>query len=252
MKIFVVLHKEYKVPEDKCYIPIQVGGVHIPTLTNALSDNTGDNISSKNKCYCELTALYWAWKNVDEDYFGLVHYRRYFANKKVFGNKWERIATGKEIKKELEKAPVILPKKRNYFIETNYSQYAHAHNKEDLDIIKSIIEKDYPQYIDSFNHVMNKTDGHRFNMLVMRKDILDRYCTWLFDILGKAEEQIDLEKYNSYNKRVYGFLSERLLDVWIEANNIKYTEMPVVNLENEHWIKKICSFLKRKFVGHQI
>ncbi len=252
MKILVVLHKKYKLPTDSSYVPIQVGGIQIPSLTNAISDNTGDNISEKNKSYCELTALYWAWKNMDEDYIGLVHYRRYFACNSLFKNKWERIASSSEIKKCLEKAPVILPKKRNYFIETTYSQYAHAHNKEDLDITKSIIEKDYPEYIKSFDEVMNKTHGHRFNMLVMKKDILDNYCTWLFDVLKKVEKEINVDNYDTYNKRVFGFLSERLLDVWINANHISYTEMTVVNLENEHWPKKIYNFLKRKFVGNEI
>lgn len=252
MKILVALHKEYKLPTDSIYIPIQVGGVQISSLKNALSDNTGDNISNKNKSYCELTALYWAWKNMDEDYIGLVHYRRYFACNNLLKNKWERIASSSEIIRALKKAPVILPKKRNYFIETTYSQYCHAHNKQDLDVTKSIIEKDYPEYIKSFDEVMNKTDGHRFNMLVMRKDILDNYCTWLFDVLSKVEKEINTENYDTYNKRVYGFLSERLLDVWINTNHISYTELPVVNLENEHWPKKIYNFLKRKFIGHEI
>ena len=67
IKILVALHKSYKLPADDIYYPIQVGGKQIPNLKNALSDNTGENISSKNNSYCELTALFWAWKNLDDE-----------------------------------------------------------------------------------------------------------------------------------------------------------------------------------------
>ena len=130
IKLLVAMHKAYCLPEDAVYAPIQVGGVHIPGMENALRDDTGENISNKNRSYCELTALYWGWKNLQADYLGLVHYRRYFARRMPGCRKFDRIASGTEIHAALEKAPVILPKKRNYWIETTYTQYIHAHHKE--------------------------------------------------------------------------------------------------------------------------
>ncbi len=246
IKILVALHKSYKLPADDIYYPIQVGGKQIPNLKNALSDNTGENISSKNNSYCELTALFWAWKNLDDEYIGLCHYRRYFARKIITTNKYKLIANRAVIEKALTEADVILPKKRDYYIETTYSQYIHAHHKKDIDFVKDIISNDYPEYLNAFNMVMNSTSGHRFNMLVMKKEILNDYCDWLFTILFKAENRINIESYDDYNKRVFGFLAERLLDVWIESNHIQYVELPIVNLENQHWPKKIVNFLKRK------
>ena len=151
------------------------------------------------------------------------------------------------IEEALEKAPVILPQKRNYWIETTYSQYAHAHHKKDMDLVRSILKERYPEYVRAFDDVMERTAGHRFNMFVMRRDLLDHYCTWLFDVLDRAERQINLSEYDEYNKRVFGFLSERLLDVWVETNHISYTEMPVVFMESQHWLKKGMAFIERKF-----
>ena len=217
IKILVAMHKAYSLPGEDIYAPIQVGGVRIPGMENALRDDTGENISAKNKYYCEMTALYWAWKNLDADCIGLVHYRRYFAGKRFALRKESRIANRSQIEEALEKAPVILPQKRNYWIETTYSQYAHAHHKKDMDLVRSILEERYPEYVRPFDNVMERTAGHRFNMFIMRRDLLDHYCTWLFDVLDRAERHINLSAYDEYNKRVFGFLSDRLLDVWVET-----------------------------------
>ena len=95
---------------------------------------------------------------------------------------------------------------------------------------------------------MNRTKAHRFNMMIMKREIFDDYCTWLFDILSELENRLDISAYSDYNKRIYGFISERLLDVFLEANRISYKELPVMFMEQEHWIKKGTAFLKRKFI----
>ena len=103
------------------------------------------------------------------------------------------------------------------------------------------------EYVAPYDDYMKKTKGHKFNMLVMKKELLDGYCSWLFDILFELESRLDITDYSAYDKRVYGFVSERLLDVWMITNNIRYKELPVVNMENQHWLKKGMSFLTRKF-----
>ena len=133
--IMSVTHKEYWMPEDKLYLPIQVG---FSDDLGIQRDNEGENISSKNKNYCELTALYWGWKNLDADVIGLDHYRRHFSLKQ-FGKKKERILTYKELLKLMETHDILLPKKRHYWIETNKSQYLHAHHAEDLTVLEQVL-----------------------------------------------------------------------------------------------------------------
>ena len=181
------------------------------------------------------------------DFLGLAHYRRHF--KGGSGDKWQSILTKYDAEKLLDKYNVILPKKRDYFIESTYDQYVHAHNRQDLDKTLEIIKEFYPEYIPAWDRVMKSTRGHRFNMFIMKKDILDSYLEWLFDILFRLEEVLDISSYSANDRRVFGFVSERLLDVWLITNNIGYTELPVVNMESQNWPKKIFNFLKRKFIG---
>ena len=245
-KIFTIAHKQYWFPSDPLYEPLQVGNGDDIGIKR---DNSYDNISFKNGSYCELTGLYWIWKNdSDYDYIGLDHYRRHFTLKHVVFNKKKSVLSSKQLQSKLD-GTIILPKKRHYYIETVYSQYAHAHNKQDLDITREIISKYYKEYIDAFDRQMNRRSLHICNMFIMPKEIFDNYCIWLFDILFKLEESVDVSNYSSYNKRVVGFVAERLLDVYIEANNLKYKEIPYVFMEKQNWFDKILKFINRKIRG---
>ena len=94
---------------------------------------------------------------------------------------------------------------------------------------------------------MRSTKGHRFNMFLMRSDLLDAYCNWLFPVLFDLEDRLDITDYSEYDERVFGFVAERLLDVWVETNHVAYQECPVIHIESQHWLKKGTAFLMRKF-----
>lgn len=244
-KIIVVSHKNYWMPDDKIYLPVFVGPA--PDMPEGfVRDNTGDNISGKNPNFCELTGLYWAWKNLDADYLGLAHYRRHFSIKKNNNDKKGCVLTGEQLEAILADTDVVLPKPRNYFIETNYSQYVHAHHAEDLDTTREIISEMYPEYLKAYDASMKRTTGHRFNMFIMRRDLADAWCTWLFDILFELEKRLDISQYSKNDARVFGFVGERLLDVWIETNDIKYKELPCVFMEDQNRLKKGSAFVLRK------
>ena len=241
LKIIVAAHKPYWMPEDPAYLPVLVGAVRRRGDTPPYQrDDEGENISARNANWCELTGLYWAWKNLKADAVGLVHYRRHFKGR-------GGIATGAEVAALLEKADVLLPRKRNYFIETTRSQYVHAHHAEDLNVTRQILEERHPEYVKAFDAAMASTKGHRFNMFVMKRPQFDAYCTWLFDVLFELERRLDITSYSPYDARVFGFVAERLLDVWIATNGVRFLELPVRHLESQHWPQKILAFLRRKF-----
>ena len=248
--VLVAAHKSYKISKQTIYRPILVGAkdnsiqAPIDETTYWVQDNSYCNISEKNPYYCELTALYWAWKNLKDDYIGLFHYRRYFRSRRVSLNKWERIMGEEELLSLLKERNTLLPMPQHYFIETNYSQYVHAHNGRELDIVREILSERYPAYITAFDTCMKQTSGHRFNMLVMRRDILCLYCEWLFDVLFDLENRLMMT--GELRPRIIGHVAERLLDVWIIHNQISYFDVPVVFMERQHWIRKSLTFLLRK------
>lgn len=242
VKIVVATHKSYRMPEDKVYLPLQVGSAGRSSFGFA-RDDVGDNISSRNANWCELTGLYWAWKNLSADSLGLVHYRRHFKGA-------QGIATGEELLADLAECDVVLPRPRNYFIETAYSQYAHAHHAVDLDTTRAILQERHPAAVAAFDKAMASRKGHRFNMFVMRRRFFDDYCSWLFDVLFELERRLDISAYSAYDARVFGFVSERLLDVWLDMNDVRIRERPVLHLESQNWPVKAMRFLARFAKSH--
>ena len=254
IKVIIATHKKYAMPKDDMYLPLHVGAEGKDDL-GYTKDNTGDNISLKNPYFCELTGLYWAYKNLDNEYLGLAHYRRHFTDKLFRSKKIEdnvnKAISKDKVDKLLDTVDVILPKKRNYIIENLYDHYKHTMYVEPLDETRKIIEEKYPEYLKEFDRLKTRTSAHMFNMFIMKKDILKGYCDWLFDILFELDNRIDDSKYDTFHARFYGRVSELLLDVYLITNNIKYKEVKVIDIENINWFTKIKSFLKAKFRGEK-
>ena len=249
MKVTVVVaaHKPYAMPADPLYLPLHVGAEGKEPFGFA-GDNIGDNISDKNPTFCELTGLYWAWKHLDADYIGLAHYRRHFCGKGR-GEPLSRVLTEAEAVRLLAGKDGILPKKRQYYIETLYSHYAHTMHVEPLDVAGEIIREKYPAYAPAFDALKKRTSAHMFNMLILRRDHLDAYCSWLFDILFELERRVETTAYDAFHGRFFGRVSELLLDVWLSQQSLDLAEVPVVGMEKTNWLKKGGSFLMAKFFG---
>ena len=254
-------------PSDPMYVPMLCGAaVWKPEYEGQkapdyLKDNIGDNISSRNPNFCELTGLYWAWKHMDADYIGLVHYRRYFRgsgrvrHSGIRGDIYDQILTQEELLPMLETAKVFVPSKRHYVIETLYSHYEHSHYKDHLDRTRVILVTRYPEYVSAFDEVMQERSAHMFNMLILERGLLDEYCTWLFDILMILEQQVDTAEYTYFQARYAGRVGELIFNVWlrhqIQSGRLSGNEvktLPFLYVEHTNWYRKIGRFLKAKFL----
>lgn len=247
VQIFVSYHKPFKLFKNKYLQPIHVGRdvflnkdtcdgdyqkIKKWLLKNTIGDNTSDNISLKNPNYCELTAQYWAWKNCNANYVGFCHYRRLFD------------LNNSKISKLLNEYDIILP--RIFTLDcTVREQYNRDHIKEDLDKTLEIIASKYPDYMEDAENVLNKKTIYFCNMFITNRELFNSYCEWLFDILFELEK-VTVISENKYQSRIFGFLSERLLNIFIEhvkrIDDIKIYEVPVKFIEENKF-----SFLQRLF-----
>lgn len=255
MKIYVAFHKEFPLlTKESMYTPLHVGKALSDKNLGFIGDDTGENISFKNRYYSELTGLYWIWKNTTDEPVGLCHYRRYFFVKKptwkmrfkktgefLIGHAARRhgvhylsspqagklILTENEANSLLREFDAIIPIKRKLRYSV-YEQYRRKHHIEDLDLVRQIMQKLYPEYIETFDQCMQAREILHCNMFVMKRSLFDSYMHWLFNLLFELEERSDISSYTAYQQRLYGFISERLLDVWLTHNKVKYYSAPVL------------------------
>lgn len=247
MKILVAAHKPYQMPVDKLYQPVMVGAaLHEDIPAGYVPDNTGQNMSDMNPFYNELTALYWAKYNLqDEDIIGLMHYRRYFGRKA--SHDLRDILTESDIREALASADVLLPKQRNYYIESQKDHYFNAHNHEPYLVMREVIEEKYPTYLAAFDAMGASKKAHLFNMSIMRQADFQAYTDFMFGVLQEVEARIPYRDYEGQERRVFGFLSERLMDTWVNTQNKRVAEFALVTTEKTNWVDKVTQFLKRKF-----
>lgn len=247
--IFTITHKIFddSIIDKKYYSVLHVGKNN-NCKDYYIRDDTGDNISNKNNSYCELTGLYWIWKNYKEEpdsIIGFVHYRRFFTTRfqdilYTYFNVKPDILNYKTIEKALNKADIIVPL-RVIIFRTVREFYSDLHIEEDLDFTREAIKKVSPESLVAFDNVMNAHYFYFANMMICKKNDFDDYCSWLFKVMSELELMIDISKYkNEYQKRVFGFISERLLQVWIIQKGIRVKEYPVFNTEE----KRITFFKK--------
>ncbi len=273
-KIIIATHKPYAFPTDDLYLPLQVGAAGKDEILNLatvylkdnkaygetiMRDDMDENISEKNPGYCELTGLYWAWKNLkDADVIGLVHYRRYFTVKSlVFRHGHEPlrcVLTDGELSALMLEFDILVPTKRVYGIETLYSHYSHTLDGHQLDVARAVIEEKTPEYLSIFDAVAKRRWGYMFNMMVMRRPDLEAYCQWLFEILFAVEKQLIKEGYmedlSDFEARLFGRISEILFNVWVEKQRRagkRIGEVSLLPIEPEDWPRKVKAFLGAKF-----
>lgn len=264
IKILVCCHKKSELPESKLYLPIQVGKKRNNIELGIQSDcqingEDCDNISEKNNIYCEMTAMYWAWKNIEKlysdiDYIGLCHYRRYF------NVNWTMTDKIKIFIQKILYMEAALIKKRIYGVEsmtkvnsvqcaemkTNSKKLENFITKYDvvatypfqilncttdmffqvigrkyIELMTEIVDEYFEKYSKSYHEQLESNKLYAQNMIVMKKDLLDEYCTFVFGVLDKhieytSERNICVDPMSELTyDRVSGYLSEILTSTFV-------------------------------------
>lgn len=274
IKLFVCCHHQSKVPDHPLLVPIQVGAaLSNQRFPGFISDDTGENISQKNRSYCELTAQYWAWKNADADFCGFFHYRRYLYpdTSAKYPYRLERTVDldtlnrlGYEtFSEQIQKYDIIVPKGENMYLPVR-EHYARAefHHEKDLRLVETIVREKYPAYIPAMERYLNGSICYFGNIHIMRRPVFQDYCAWLFDILAEFDRRVDMTGYSAQELRVDGYLAERLLGIYYLAqqDKLRFSEIPRVHFEpnKRMFFRKTCCYnvlppgTKKRFMAKQL
>ena len=247
VRIVVAADKPCWLPGDPLYLPVQVGAAARPSL-GLTPDDAGENISAKYAVYGPLTALYWAWRNRDDDYLGLAQSNCYFALRHARSGR-RSVLNMDQARQLAAGAEVILPRRRRYWSESGYGSSARVHAMRTLEATRALLAAHWPEYLRAYDRVMKRSRGHRYNLFIMKSDVLDRYCAWLFDVLGRLESRLDEAGFASGEPYVFSAVAERLLDVWLETNDVRYREIPYMLTEKRKWIARGAHFIKQRLEG---
>lgn len=220
------------------------------------TDCAGDNISEKNKSYCELTTQYWAWKNQEADYYGFCHYRRFFS----FSDKHmvqsdcgclirpvinEEFMTEmgldvQNMRQKIEENDFLIAEGISTQVLHAKNVYEHYHNAEelhieDVDILLSIIRERYPELLETAKSYFEGNKFYPCNMFIMKKELFNEYSEILFDVLAEFEKRADMSNYSREGYRTPGHLGERMAGIYYEykkkQGKCRLKELQMVMLE---------------------
>lgn len=240
INILVSQHFDSYLPNLKTIKPIACGSYK---HSDKLSDSTGINISHLNEKYCELTAQFWAWKNMESDYYGFFHYRRFLSfneNSKIGKFEYQcfdqnfidkTFLNDEIISNIVSKYDIIIPSPIK-FSESIYSQYKYSkyHNIKDLDKILNILQNKHPEYKKSIKYIKKTKNFYSGNIYIMKKEIFFDYCSWLFPLLEEFNKNYNYEKSNIYSMRVIGFLAKRLFNIYFHFLKTKNKNLKIKTL----------------------
>lgn len=257
-KLFVCCHQNNSFPKNELLVPVQVGaalaGEHFDGF---VYDDAGENISRKNRSYCELTAHYWAWKNADADYFGFFHYRRFLypARSEKRPYRIEPEPTADLLKKLgysdfsalIGQYDLIAPIGENMYIpiREHYASAPHHYGK-DLETVEQIVREKHPDMIPAMDSYLSGTVAYFGNIYIMSRAVFYDYCGWLFPILEEFDRRTDISSYSVQEKRVNGYLAERLFGIYL--THVRGT-LRVLELPRVHFEKKASARIKQKLIA---
>lgn len=221
IEVYMVKFYGDKVLKDKrklpaWLIPVQAGAELTDKRVAEILDNSGENISYKNGNYCELTVLYWLWKNriilYDNallKYYGLFHYRR-----------WLDIRED-DIKRIYQhNVDVVLPFPTVH--EPDITEHHERYIREsDWVAVRQTLKELAPEYYKAYDRIFSQPYLYNYNILIAKADIMKKYCEWLFPILERIEE-LSIPKGSARNDRYIGYIGENLLTLYFMYHEKDY------------------------------
>ncbi len=244
IKIFVTYKDKHKIIETDIIKPIQTGrAIADEIFDGMIGDDTGDNISSKNPRYNELSAQYWVWKHYEEigdpEYIGFMHYRRHFLfdeskqkpNEKwlenSFAYKYDTITEdymeflkSASIEDAIKESDIIVPKIYDYSstsisnLKKDWS-FLPQQKMEHFYLLFDIIKQIFPEYSEIAESVKNGHVKYLCNMFIMKKSIFNEYCNFLYPILSKMDESVDSSMFSAQASRFLGYCGELILTIFL-------------------------------------
>lgn len=258
--VLVCCHKKDYWHDGPGFLPIQVGNAVSNIDLEIQGDNIGDNISSKNSNYCELTAHYWYWKNGQKTkYIGLCHYRRYF-NFEIslpFGRSFKNVRENQikanppvlpDLDSVFKDCDIVLAKPYNtpFSLETEYKV---AHIANDLQILRDVIAEKDSACLPVFDQLMRHNNKlSAYNMFIAKNSIFEEYSEWLFNILFEVERRVKISAYTD-QARIFGYMSERLLNIFVRYRKLRVRQIPVEKIDetnNVHYCKILLCYLRNE------
>lgn len=244
IKIYMCCHKSYDSVPPLC-VPIQGGRAINPPIENIDGDNVGDNISEKNREYCELTVQYYAWKNEEHDAYGFCHYRRFFCfgkntkkpylvfGKMTDGNKKAYFGTEEDALRIISENDIVVTRSEDLGTSVrSYYENAVHHYKEDLSLFLEVLSEKYPGFMPYANSYLSGNRQYLCNMFVMKKVIFDEYCSMLFSVLEEFDKRKTMHG-DFQSDRTDGYLGERFLGMFISyavSKGLRIYEVPRIDV----------------------
>ena len=257
IKLLASCHRPSPVPEHPLLSPIQVGtALSEVRFPGFLHDDEGENISEKNRSYCELTAQYWAWKNLRADYCGFFHYRRYLypdtgAKRpyRIEGTPTPELLDRlgyRRFAELISRYDLILPKGEDMHLPVR-EHYANApfHHRKDLELMETLIQEQSPGYVPAMEAYLSGTVCYFGNIFIARWEVFEDYCGWLFPLLEEFDRRADVGGYGPQELRVDGYLAERLLGIWAAHHR----ELRTLELPRVHFIEDPKERRKKQLVN---
>ena len=259
-ELYVCCHRSYPVPEHPLLRPIQVGAALADArIPGWLHDDEGMNISRLNRSYCELTAQYWAWKNSTAERLGFFHYRRYLypdpaasAPYILRGRPTNGLLAGlgyDGFERMIGQYDLIVPKGEDMRLSVReHYRRGLDHRGEDLALMERIIADQQPDYRQAMEEYLSGTVCYFGNMYIMRREVFDRYCAWLFPLLAEFDRRAEWGGRSPGQMRVDGYLAERLFGIYLSKHRAQQPvlELPRVHFEENvrlRWRRKLVNFL---------